>query len=400
MADRELSPPDTSVRLIAWTIGLTPIVLALATWGDILSPTQRLARFYALPILVAEIVIIILAVRSGIRPARPPWQVGLPLAALMALVWTTAAQADHSSTSLFFTSIWMVHLLYGLCIAAMLRRGMIRQDDVIHSVLAGFLGLLAILLAFVATHYGTIRDWTNALPAFNHIRWFGYYAAAAAGLCAWGWLRGGRLYSAIAVIALGAALWTGSRGAFAAVVGGYLAAVILFPFARQGWRRFLLIVTAAVILSALAAWIVPLGTNGPLRLIGADGDSGRTILWHAAIEGIGDHPWFGWGEAQFGFRVSELRNVQPHNVVLQILYAWGLVGGALVAWLALWLARRVRRAACDANAPLVVAVLNILALSLIDGSLFHVQSVSTFALCVAMLAAGDKDRDLSPSAGM
>lgn len=105
---------------------------------------------------------------------------------------------------------------------------------------------------------------------------------------------------------------------------------------------------------------------------------------------IAQRPWSGWGEAQFG-TLFQSRFAQPHNSLLQIMLAWGVAGLALVAVLATMLAKRLRRNIRPQNAPLMFAIANLAAFSLIDGSLFHVQSVSIFALCLGLLAADDGD---------
>lgn len=382
------APPDMRARIIAWAIGFAPVILILTTWGENLEPAQRLARSYALPVLAVEISIILLSFREGLRLRWPPWHISACLVALVTLLWVTALRADHPDASILHTSIWMIHLLYGISIANIFIHDRFDIDGVIEAIMWSFLILLAIFIAFVAMNYREIHSWTNDIPAFNNIRWFGYYAAAVTGLCAGGWLENKKFHSIIAAVALGAALWTGSRGALAAVVGGYMVAYMFFPFARDGTRNFLVIVLSAFLLASLATWLAPLGDNGPQRLIGADGSNGRIALWHKAVEGIAQRPWFGWGEAQYNYIILPLNFAQPHNVVLQILFAWGIVGASLIAWLASWLARRIRIATNRRNAPVLFAALNILALSLIDGSLYHVQSTSLFVFCVAMLAVG------------
>jgi hypothetical protein len=81
---------------------------------------------------------------------------------------------------------------------------------------------------------------------------------------------------------------------------------------------------------------------------------------------------------------------QTHDVFLQVLLAWGVVGLACVAVLGVWYLARsiavVRGGGPDTIAPLM-AVLALASLSVIDGSLYHVLPVSIFAACAGMVAS-------------
>lgn len=374
-------------RAIGWSIGLAPVALILMTWGDNISATQQLARSLALPVLAVELSVIVLSLLQGNRIKSPPAYIGISLAALMVVAWMDAITADHPETSIIRTSIWTIHLFFSLAIINIFKENFIKIDDVIKYITCGFI-IFIILFILFRLHVGNDnRDWDSNIPAYGNIRWFGYYAATTTGLCAWGWIRGRTAYWAIAALSLGAALWTGSRGMLAAAIGSYAILFVIFPFARKGVTRFAAMIAAGLMLAIILTWIMPLGEQGPQRLLGGQGDNGRIEVWLKAARGIAERPWFGWGEGQFHAFVQPQPWVQPHNIVLQILFAWGFVGGVLIAILATWLATRVYRAANPDTAPFLFAATNLAIFSLIDSSLYHVQSVSLFALCLAMIVA-------------
>jgi O-antigen ligase len=61
--------------------------------------------------------------------------------------------------------------------------------------------------------------------------------------------------------------------------------------------------------------------------------SSRVILWRYAIDHIRKHPFLGYGYSTFFYRSDDWMNgiAEPHNNVLQIAYAGGLIG--LVAFI-------------------------------------------------------------------
>jgi O-antigen ligase len=100
-------------------------------------------------------------------------------------------------------------------------------------------------------------------------------------------------------------------------------------------------------------------------------------------------PWFGHGEGQTASVLPDNPFVfddfqaHPHNVVLQLLMAWGLIGTAFVAVIAGWLALGLYRAGQSAEGlPFVLAAGAITAHAMIDGALYDVAPVFLFAACV------------------
>ena len=121
-----------------------------------------------------------------------------------------------------------------------------------------------------------------------------------------------------------------------------------------------------------------------------DISTGRTQIWLNALGAIRERPIFGYGENQMTTVAPFGTLGQTHNVILQILLAWGAVGLACVAVLAIWFLARslpvVRRDAADLLPPFM-AMLALASLATIDGSLFHVIPVSIFAACAGMIAS-------------
>lgn len=385
-------------RIVAWSFGLAPAALFLLTWSDDLTPLQQMARAYSLPVLAAELTVVIVSFGEGYRLRRPQL---LPLALVVALgtvAWGTAIAAANPLTAVLRTGTWTIHLLFGMALVNLWRHGALDLHRIVRAQLIGFLLTFALLVAFVATTARTLIE-ASDLPAFANIRWFGYYAAATVGLCAMGFLRSNKLALLTAAAAFAMAAWTGTRGAVAAALVGFVASTILFPPFRS-WRAWLLLGLAATGGFALSLGLdafAPIQGQGPASMARFD-SSGRVELWQATVAKVLERPVFGWGEGQFVHRWGSFSVAQPHNIVLQLLYVWGVVGALLCAALSAWVAPRFFKDRTTEVAPFRCAALILAAYSFIDGALFYVQSTSLFALsCAAAVAAG---LPKGPSAGV
>jgi O-antigen ligase len=256
---------------------------------------------------------------------------------------------------------------------------------------AGFLLFFALLVMFLKTGSLTPEQQMRALPAFGNIRWFGYDAAGIVGLAATGFIAGNRFALATATAAFTLAFWTGTRGALFAVGAGLIACTILFPSFRsvRTWLSALLCCLAGFVVASGLQLLVPIESQGPASLARAGG-SGRVELWLATIDSILKRPLFGWGEGQTVIFTPQLFGVsfpQPHNIVLQVLHAWGVVGGLLVIALLIMAAPLFFRARASKAASFQCAALMLAVYSFIDGALFYSQSLALFALCFASAVA-------------
>lgn len=390
MIGRDLAPVQLD-RLVAWSVGISPVLLFALTWSDEFMPLHMMTRAFALPVVAIELVIVTVSFREGLRLGRPDPLLLALLAALGLVVWGTAAIAPHPVSALIRTGIWTIHLFFALAIVNLWHHRMLNLDEHVRALLTGFLVFFALLVAFVATTEQTDTERVFGLPAFGHVRWFGYYAAGVIGLCAAGFLRGTRFAVLAATVAFAMAFWTGSRGAVAAALIGLLACTILFQQFRslRAWLLFALGIVAGFAVSFVLDALVPIGAFGPDSMARYT-SSGRIELWKDTIESIRMRPWLGWGDGQFRWSGGTGQTVaQPHNVVLQVFYAWGAIGGLLCAALAVWVASRLVKARAVEAAPFQCAALILGAYSLFDGTLYYVQSTSLFALCcAAAIAAG------------
>ncbi|AJP70964.1 hypothetical protein TS85_02685 [Sphingomonas hengshuiensis] len=404
--------------MLAVAVGLIlPLAAALLfrTYTLVVSPPAwEVARQLGLPFVLAEIGFLLCARRQGmelwtILAEWPRW-LRWALWVFVGSFWISSAfVSQRPATSLAFTLIWLVHLLFAAAAFHLVRAaggvdpwrfGGWLSAGLAAMVLAIALHFL-ILPADLIGHQGVI-DWGSAVPGFISSRLFGAWTGAvAAFLAGLIWLRetGGRrpgwLYPAFALVAL-LMMWSGTRAALmgcgVAMLGGW--AVAGPPPVRA------MMVKALPILAAAALLAIPLAPYGhPQFYMYMPGDgasvagfsSGRNIFWASALRVFVQHPLFGTGAASSWWLVplDGFYHVQPHNAVVQFLLNWGIV--ATVAALALlagatWFAHRAARRNRDLL-PMVMLLDCLLAMSMVDGMLHFVRFVMLIAFALAVCLA-------------
>jgi O-antigen ligase len=385
-------------------IGFAPFILMLLTWApNGRSHLQGLAQVLYIPITGAEIFTIVVALREGLIGAmrRWSWQ-RLPTAAL--LVWisiaiVTAITAASPEAARWWTFFYLLHLCFAFSITHLCTRTLGRRD-LIAAYMVGFVAFVAGAAAFETQVADPAFDWIGGWPAVTHIRHFGYYASAstAMGIAFAATERRPRVLALLflfCTVGFGFALWTGSRGAVIGVAGATGAGLILFPAMRRiaVWAGAALSLALGAVIASLApahGILMGVGRTVTQTVDSGDVSTGRTRLWLNAIGAIEKRPLFGYGEDQMGTVAPFGTLGQTHEIFLQILLAWGVVGLACIAILAVWFLRRslpaVRSSEADLLAP-ILAMFALATMSLFDGSLFHVLPVGMFAGCAGVIAS-------------
>lgn len=243
------------------------------------------------------------------------------------------------------------------------------------------------------------------VPYFGNIRHFAYHGYLAAA-CAGGLFLVDRRFGVSALLMSTAALFgivlLGARGALLAWVSFVLVVGLL---TREKWRWALYLAATLLLalgITAVVASFAPWPDHSLFARIesGVGGEmtssSLRGVVWAYAAGEILQSPWFGYGPDGFvAIRCCGWHNVQPHNVVLQLLLEFGVVGtvglmaltwrllrgfGAVTQWHA-----RLRH---DAQAQGLFAVLvGMLVFSLVDGTLYHAVPLLHAAALAGLLFA-------------
>jgi O-antigen ligase len=386
-------------------VGFAPIVFALTTWTAVQeSPLQSLILLTALPVVVAELVVTVIALRAGLVSALrsnppPPIAVAALAAWLAIVVINSLFRAPSRGIAILWGVHRIIHLGFGFSVAYLACRTF-RIRDLVACYLLGFTVYVALFLLFVVTSWGVRTDWVFNLPAAIHIRHVGIYAAAMTGMSI-GAMAGARgrvaQASLIAITTIGFALgaWSGSRGMLLSVGVATILAAILIP----AMRRPRILGAAALCLVAgiiMIAWLpVPDQQMWGLgREVAAttqhEVTTGRVQIWKNVIHAIAHRPLLGYGPGQMPIVAPFYGMGQPHNFILQILLSSGVAGLICALILAFAFFRRALPALRDQGECLAApftGMMSLLALSMIDAAMFHVLPVSIFAACAGMIAS-------------
>jgi O-antigen ligase len=392
--------------VVPYIVGLAAPLLVAIAWSPSgnWTPLKGLMVGYSIPIVGAELFAIAVALREGLAKQLKRWTwtpvVAAALAILLIVAAATAVLAPQKQVAITLTAYWIVHGLFAISIAYLTGR-VFEAGDLVKAYMAGFAIFAAEFLLFVqqVPDWATF-NWTGGFMAFPHIRHAGYYLAAMAalgiGAMAVGERRGAWLWAwASAAAATAIAMWTGSRGGVLAIAGALVVGSLVLPALRsiRSWAGAL----SAMAAGLAAAWIAPAAPSSLMGLIHAvrqttsgDVTTGRTTIWKNVIAAIEKHPLFGYGEGQMHWVAPFSTMAQPHNSILQVALAWGLVGLACVAILAIafaWRAIPAVRREGGAMVPVCLAMTAVAILSLYDASLYYALPQSIFMASAGMVAS-------------
>ncbi|WP_162806504.1 O-antigen ligase family protein [Sphingosinicella terrae] len=392
-------------------VALAPFLFALASWNP--SGERRIGQALALglslPITLIELLVIVLALASGFEIRRtlgamPAWA-KLLLATLLAVAIGTALTAVIPARAWIRTAQLAIHLLFGLSAWHLFRT---RWAGLASSawwwITIGTCLYVAMVAAWVfAVHDEPRFDWKSFGLAVGHIRQTGFYSAAGAGaalgLAAIARSRSGyALAVAAATLLVALSCWSGTRGSLFAVFAAFAAGLVFLPSMRN--RRAVVALVIAHIGGALVSLLhqAPHAFYGLWRIsetaaaTGADElATGRLRMWAASFDAILERPLFGWGESQFLVAVPSWGQFNhPHNILVQVLVQWGMVG--FMCWLVLagWLGWRflaAARAGGPALVPPFLVAASLATMAMYEGALYHPYPFMMVVLALAFVLA-------------
>lgn len=183
-------------------------------------------------------------------------------------------------------------------------------------------------------------------------------------------------------------------------------------FARRTLPVLALLLAAFLLLQALLPWLserygVETITTFEKMAVSSEDVAGmgvRLLLWDGAWRIFLESPWLGWGADSFAwhyYRVTEQASLlgytmHSHNLVLEVLVCFGVVGGILLAGIFLpWLAAQ-RRHLAEPATWLLLALLGVMGIhAMLELPFWYAHFLGLAALLVG---AGDVRHRLLPSA--
>lgn len=219
----------------------------------------------------------------------------------------------------------------------------------------------------------------------------------------------GAFFRITRILGLALVFWSGTRASIVA----WLCCMVIFVILDRSWLKTLLIDTAtAATLSLIPSPAFPVNqwTPGTMArtlgtLSGNTGSSdvplfdrvtsGRMKIWQSTIAGLADvgRLWTGVGgngfarlQVMHGVGITPPGHIHPHNVVIQAVVDWGLIGAALLTG---FFYKTVVQPAiqckktCDPTA--LAGIIYLLVTGMLDATLFHLEHLNYFAIAVAYL---------------
>jgi O-antigen ligase len=343
----------TWAAAVASLVLVAGVVLTPALAGPGLARDRALVR--AIAMLLEGSTVLAWSVSRDARLPRPG-AVLVTVAATwgVAMVLSTAF-AEHVAPAVVRTAEWFSHVTFGLVLASLLASRTVLPRVVASAGAVGFALTCALLIAaaFRMADPGAY-DWAR-LPYIGHVRYLGIYAVFALVLAAWPLLEGRGATAARAlswgcvVLAWCVIWWSGGR---AAILTAFGATVLLTWFAHGRRTSLALALGLAIVLGAAVSLLLPaedlqrginrgMGIHTFFGRVASTSDAystGRMELWATAVDAWSARPLLGVGPDAGAFVLSAFGHEQPHNVILQALLEWGVVGAlpflTLVALLA------------------------------------------------------------------
>jgi O-antigen ligase len=207
------------------------------------------------------------------------------------------------------------------------------------------------------------------------------------------------IYLALALLFIGAQLFSSSRAAFAVTLP--MIGVLFFLSMRGRWRSRAHIRRTAVAAGAIGLLLLVLAGGAMLRkvsLLGEIGNFNRTVIWKSSIRAAEASPWLGWGLGSYSdiyavFQPDEMRlaNDKAHSTPVELFVeaGWlGLVPGLLlvgVPWaVCLWGALRRNR-----SRYLMVAAVTVPGIAILHSTVdFSLQIPAIAFVAAAFLGMG------------
>lgn len=406
---RDVSVPRQATGLSALAgvaLLLAAPAFALASW--LVAADYPAVLFYAFPVLATEIAVIILAVGAGFD-LRGAFSQLHPITRLGAVIWLATvlcanlifAPVRAAAVPLLFVTL--IHASFALALWSLVTsRWRLRQKGFLYCAAAG-VGLFGVVFTVVilAELNNPDFDWVGVGIGITNIRQLGFYGITLVGIAlglgavsrGWPWW--------FAALSTAFGFWltivSGSRVAFvAAVIAGIVVGVV---GARKQRASLAMLVTLALVTAIPTSYLlVPHESWGFDRIMDRSftGDnvnaytSGRLAIWKETWAAILESPLVGHGEGQFRSQVASAGNGlnHPHNALLQFLYQWGFIGTAALALMLASTVRNLRNHTwTDVRLASIGTATGLLAMAMLEGSLYHTYPVMIVILCLVIANA-------------
>ncbi|MGQ7830293.1 O-antigen ligase family protein [Altererythrobacter sp. Z27] len=301
---------------------------------------------------------------------------------------------------------WVLHALFFVALLAFFQNVGTDKSESIWPVLGFTAGIhvCAFLVAWIVWPENIAR---MSIPAFGNVRHLGYLLAPVAAVMALQFVTG-RDRAPIWLLCFSLAafylIYTGSRGGIAALLAGLTITAVYLAWRGQAVHRAriaaLIVATAFLIIISevlpslpwpplVSRWIFDIGQD-ELEII-----QGRGAIWALAASAIKQSPAFGYGPILLSevptYEISKAY-YQPHNIGLQLLLHWGMVGSVILAATACSFAANILNALHRQPGQVLLPLAGLATVcihALVDGGLFYPFSTLLAVTFFALLSSAE-----------
>ncbi len=310
----------------------------------------------------------------------------------------------------------LTHLVFFFCLYGVFRKKQINLRFLFGGIAASSLTLIVYFFWFFLlrdnSEFGDVDLLLHkCLPLFCNIRHAGYQVTAAIMFyCAFLSLGEGRwpanpkqnfLNIFILTWLIAYLCFLGGRMSMISVLLGFSLLILTLHHKKMPLKSIIgvmiISIGGGILLCELLSYYPWNGLFGSIqRTVETDSinelSSNRLAVWKATFNPILENLWFGLGPQGYYFMPGRVFGVQPHNVILQFLVEWGVIGSVSFIWLLLRLFIRglrfnlqpkaVNPYTLSAGACICTLTLN----ALTDGLYYHTQPSVYLAIAFALWA--------------
>lgn len=252
----------------------------------------------------------------------------------------------------------------------------------------------------------------QGVPFFANARYLGYLVTASSSMLVIDVLRTditlkkSLFVSLLFITNLGLLVWLGGRGSLVAFTFAVVLYLSYLMFLGQLNIHRLGLLVVLVITSFYLAYICSVFYwNGPysfLRSLLSEPQetafninkltSNRIAIWTQAIEAIVEKPWFGHGVEGYRFHPLHIFGLQPHNVFLQLLVAYGTLGTSIFIYFYVkvltvaikQIFQQTNQFMLDCRTALMIIV-SLSIHGLVDGTFYHSQPLFLIIISISAI---------------
>lgn len=308
----------------------------------------------------------------------------------------------------------LMHIIFALCLISYLSKSKFSVQLALNTVPFSILFIAFIFfINFSNESVAAIRPLFGHPPFASNIRYIGY-TCTVGGIISCFWLlqkhtngMNSVLIFLLALINLSLLFWIAGRTAIACVTLVIWAYTFyLYKYSQISGKRLLLMLVLFICTILLVDQLSTQPWHGlnhvKAKFFGGDGgiasvneiSSGRLEIWKMSIEGVLNAPLLGYGQYSFSYLPGWFFGLHPHNMILQVLLEWGIIGGGVFLVLLIYSftkAFKVLQSQTGAKrktAELAYLILIALTLhALTDGIYYHAQPVYFLILAFSVFPA-------------